>query len=138
MKNSNFGISGQIRRGMLIGIQYAIHLQDTCEPNQKMGDVIEQASKHLADKIESEMMRTHDVSELADLYELARRAHRVGEGEADMTPILFGKYIATQAMGAGLDLAGAFGESVARLVNVPISGMRFHTEGFEVKAGSFE
>lgn len=125
MENFHYStVSGQIAKGM----QLAFFEHAFCELkgiNEDSGESIElpenidPAAQEAAFTLAVELWRDNEVDNLAQLYNRARRAHRTGEGGSDMTPILFGRYLALQSMGGSVGLHDAFGEHVADAIHVP-------------------
>lgn len=117
-------VAGQVAKGM----QLAFFAHAFCELKglaEYAGDSIElpedidPAAKEAAFTLSVELRRNNGVDNMAQLYNRARRAHRTGEGGSDMTPILFGRYLALQSMGGTVGLHDAFGEHVADAIHVP-------------------
>ena len=117
------GIAAQIAKGMALA--FFAHafaelkgLNDGACAGVSLPDEVDPAAEHAAFTLACDLRIKNDATDLAQLYERARLAHRTGEGNADMTPALFGSYLATQSMGS-LGLRAAFGQHVADAVQVP-------------------
>lgn len=124
MRNFHYStVAGQIAKGM----QLAFFEKAFCElkghvvdsESIELPENIDPAAQEAAFTLAVELRRANDVDNLAQLYNFARRVHRTGEGGADMTPILFGRYLALQSMGENVGLHDAFGEHVADAIHVP-------------------
>jgi hypothetical protein len=117
------GISAQIAKGMALAFFARAfgELTGHLEPHggATLPEDIDPAAEHAAFTLACDLRIKNDATDLAQLYERARVAHRTGEGLADMTPALYGSYLALQSMDGGEVLREAFGPHVAALVTVP-------------------
>lgn len=117
------GIAAQIARGMALAFFARAFEELTGHLAQHGGaelpEEIDPAAEHAAFTLACDLRIKNDATDLAQLYERARLAHRTGEGNADMTPALFGSYLALQSMTGGDILAEAFGTHVADAIQVP-------------------
>jgi len=116
-------VAAQVARGMALAFfarafeELTGHLAP--HGGAKLPDVIDPAAEHAAFTLACGLRKDNEVTDLAQLYERARKAHRTGEGGADMTPAIFGAYLAQQSMGGGEGLHDAFGAHVADAIHVP-------------------
>ncbi len=76
------------------------------------------AAESAADDLAVSLQKDNDVKDLADLYHRAMEVKELCRGDRTMTPIMFGHYLAMQAMGTGVGLSDAFGDAVYDLVKV--------------------
>jgi hypothetical protein len=76
------------------------------------------AAESAAESLAVMLQKDNGVADLADLYHRAMDAKELCRGDRDMTPVMFGHYLAMQAMGHGVGLADAFGDAVYDLVKV--------------------
>lgn len=117
------GISAQMARGMAMAFfaRAFEELKGHLAPHGgvQLPDEIDPAAEHAAFTLACDLRIKNDVTDLAQLYERARTAHRTGEGFADMTPVQFGAYLALRSMTGSAVLEEAFGSHVAALVSVP-------------------
>lgn len=117
------GVAAQIARGMALAFFARAFEELTGHLVQfggsKLPEEIDPAAEHAAFTLACGLRTDNDATDLAQLYERARLAHRTGEGGADMTPALFGTYLAMQSMGGGEGLHDAFGAHVADAIHVP-------------------
>lgn len=116
-------ISAQVARGMALAF-FARALEEltghlTPHGGAALPEQIDPAAEHAAFTLACALRVENDVTDLAQLYERARLAHRTGEGSVDMTPIMFGSYLALRSMTSGDVLVEAFGSQVAVSLNVP-------------------
>jgi hypothetical protein len=117
------GISAQIAKGMALAF-FARAFEEIAgnlapHGGAKLPDEMDPAAEHAAFTLAGDLRIKNDATDLAQLYERARVAHRTGEGFADMTPAQFGAYLALRSMTGGNVLAEAFGPHVAALFIVP-------------------
>lgn len=117
-------VAGQIAKGM----QLAFFARAFAELKGLAGDAgasvelpenIDPAAQHAAFTLACKLRIKNDATNLAELYERARAAHKTGEGDEDMTPHMFGHYLAMQSMGGAWGLIEAFGVHVADAITVP-------------------
>jgi hypothetical protein len=129
------GISAQIAKGMALAFfarafeELAGHLAP--HGGAKLPEVIDPAAEHAAFTLACDLRIKNDATDLAQLYERARVAHRTGEGFADMTPAQFGAYLALRSMTGGDVLTEAFGPHVAALFDVPYVEFGAHSLEFD-------
>jgi hypothetical protein len=86
---------------------------DTVAPKEN-DPAAEEAAEELAERLQKD----NGAADLADLYHKAMEVKELCRGDRDMTPVMFGHYLAMQAMGHGVGLADAFGDAVYDLVKV--------------------
>jgi hypothetical protein len=125
------GISAQIAKGMALAF-FARAFEEIAgllapHGGAKLPDEIDPAAEHAAFTLACDMRIKNDATDLAQLYERARVAHRTGEGFADMTPAQFGAYLALRSMTGGDVLTEAFGAHVAALFVVPYVELGGHS-----------
>jgi hypothetical protein len=118
------GIHAQIAKGMALAFFARAfgELHAECNPfmtDVKVPDEIDPAAEHAAFTLACDLRIKNNATDLAQLYERARVAHKTGEGFADMTPALFGSYLALQSLEGGEVLTHAFGAHVSAIVTVP-------------------
>jgi hypothetical protein len=116
-------IAAQVARGMALAFFARAFEELTGHLTQyggaKLPDDIDPAAEHAAFTLGCGLREKNDLLDMDQLYERARLAHRTGEGNADMTPGLFGAYLALRSMTGGDILTEAFGARVAALIDVP-------------------
>jgi hypothetical protein len=76
------------------------------------------AAEEAAEELAALLQKDNGVSDLADLYHKAMEVKELCRGDRDLTPLMFGHYLAMQAMGHGVGLDTAFGAAVYELVKV--------------------
>lgn len=103
---------------------------DTSKKKQKLGYVggrnwddiapkdNDEAAEGAAEDLAEQLQKDNGASDLADLYHKAMEVKEFCRGDRDLTPDLFGHYLAMQAMGHGVGLDTAFGDAVHDLVKV--------------------
>ena len=118
------GISAQIAKGMALAFfahafreLKGLAADDSGAGVSLPGD-IDPAAEHAAFTLACDLRAQNEAADLAQLYERARVAHRTGEGFADMTPAIFGAYLAFQSVGES-SIEKAFGSHVSEVVRVP-------------------
>ncbi len=120
---SGSNISAHVARGMALAFfaRAFSELSGLLEPHggAKLPDDIDPAAQHAAFTLACDLRVKNDVADLEQLYQRAQDVRKTGEGSTDMTPALFGAYLAIQSNGGGTALADAFGEHVADRINVP-------------------
>lgn len=125
-KFNDTSVNGQIAKGMALAFFARAYAElkgllsgDDSLDSIELPDVIDPAAEHAAFTFACGLRIDNEVSDLSELYNRAREAHRNGEGGADMTPVNFGHYLALQGMGGGVGLHDAFGAHVADVIHVP-------------------
>jgi hypothetical protein len=76
------------------------------------------AAEDAAEDLAERLQKDNGAADLADLYHKAMEVKELCRGDRDLTPVMFGHYLAMQAMGHGVGLADAFGDAVYDLVKV--------------------
>lgn len=122
----------QIKRGMALAFfasAYADQADECDQPMQgeimdQLPDDIDPAALHAADTLAADTLRTNGLKsacfDLASLYLRAdeERDNSDDKGDRELTPELFGHYLAMQAMGTGVGLE-SFGDAVRDNIRVP-------------------
>jgi hypothetical protein len=86
---------------------------DTVAPKEN-----DPAAESAADALAEILQKDNGAADLADLYHKAMEVKELCRGDRDLTPNMFGHYLAMQAMGHGVGLDTAFGDAVYDLVKV--------------------
>jgi hypothetical protein len=116
-------VAAQVAKGMALAFfaNAFAELSGHLEPHggAKLPEVIDPAAHHAAFTLSCGLRSQNgEITGLDQLYDNARRAHRLGEGHEDMTPAMFGYYLAMQSQGLAT-LETAFGAHVSAVVTVP-------------------
>jgi hypothetical protein len=115
--------AAQVAKGMALAF-FAHAFRELKDLRESAGDsvtlpeVIDPAAEHAAFTLACDIRISNDATDLAQLYERARDAHRIGEGSEDMTPAMFGHYLTMQSLGLS-SLEKAFGARVSDAIHVP-------------------
>lgn len=121
--NGMAAIAAQVARGMALAFFARAFEELTGHLAQHGGaelpEEIDPAAEHAAFTLACGLRANNGGLDMDQLYERGRLAHRTGEGNTDMTPALFGSYLALRSMTGGDILAEAFGARVAALIDVP-------------------
>lgn len=137
MKNLNqTGTALEVKQGMARAFFISAYADawenadDSSENKRKLGSVAgrnwedmapkenDPAAESAADDLAISVTVDNAAHDLADLYHRAMEAKELCQGDRDLTPVMFGHYLAMQAMGHGVGLADAFGDAVSDAVKV--------------------
>lgn len=118
------GVTAQIAKGMALAffaLAFAelVAMMPEGEKAPQMPEEPDPAAHHAAFTLAHDVCAKNGADDLAHLYDIARRAHRTGEGREDMTPHLFGHYLAHESRGEKPGIREAFGAHVADEIHVP-------------------
>lgn len=119
----------QILRGMALaffGSAYADQAEECGQPLRgeimdQLPDEIDRAALHAAQTCYMDVQRANGQTDIVDLFKLAEQLSESVDNkyaDRDLTPELFGHYLAMQAMGHGVGIE-SFGSLVRDVINVP-------------------
>jgi hypothetical protein len=107
-ENADDSSENKRKLGSMAGVNW-----ETVAPKEN-DPAAEEAAEDLAERLKKD----NGAADLADLYHKAMEVKELCRGDRDLTPVMFGHYLAMQAMGHGVGLADAFGDAVYDMVKV--------------------
>lgn len=117
----------QIKRGMALAFFASAYadMAEECDQSlygeimDQLPDEIDPAAIHAADTLAVNVLwQNMGINSLDSLYSKVIRLNAEDKGDRELTPELFGHYLAMQAMGHGVGLE-SFGDAVYNAIRVP-------------------